>query len=280
MEGCLVLTAVGIAAEAVQRGGQWELVVAAEDAGRAGIELDEYRCENQGRGGTAAPPPVYSGAAAAIIVAGSGLLLVAALLARAPFGVDLLAIGRMQAGALLAGQWWRSITALTLHLDAGHLVSNLVLGGLLGGLACRTIGGGVGLLVLVLAGALGNTINALLQPPNHTSIGASTAVFAALGVTVAHALRRRPADARGWLKRWSPLVAGLVLLGFIGVGGQRTDVGAHAAGWLAGLVIGWFVCRLPEAVLSHARLQCSAGGAAVGIVAAAWCCGIAAYVIR
>ena len=83
-----------------------------------------------------------------------------------------------QAGLIRAGEWWRTFTALGLHADPLHLAGNLIYGLIFGFLAGQLLGWGLAWSGLLLAGALGNLLNAFLQAPTHSSIGASTAVFA------------------------------------------------------------------------------------------------------
>lgn len=124
--------------------------------------------------------------------------------------------------------------------------------------------------------ALGNYINAWVQPATHSSIGASTAVFAALGVLVSHSLHHWGDDDRHKrLKRWSPLIGGVVLLGLTGVGGERTDVAAHVTGFVAGMLMGWVGCRLPDRWLASTVVQQLAGVTAVVIVTTAWVVAVA-----
>lgn len=106
-------------------------------------------------------------------------------------------------------------------------------GAVFGLLAGRVLGGGVAWLTILLGGALGNGINVMIQEPTHRSIGASTPVFAAMGVLVAYALRPRESHDDTLLKRWTPLIGGSLLLAFTRVEGERTDVAAHCTGFLA-----------------------------------------------
>ena len=48
------------------------------------------------------------------------------------FGEWIRTQGEMQTASLREGQWWRSITALTLHQDAAHLAGNLAMGAMYG----------------------------------------------------------------------------------------------------------------------------------------------------
>jgi membrane associated rhomboid family serine protease len=197
------------------------------------------------------------------VVAYIAVLLVVARFAHLrSFGVDWLSAGSMQAGLVVEGQWWRVFTALTLHLDAAHLLANVAFGSVLGIFAAQALGGGVAWLGIVLAGGLGNGLNALVQRPEHSAVGASTAVFAALGIMVAHALVDRRRSPGGWARRWSPLTGGLLLLAFVGMGGARTDVMAHVTGLLGGLLVGFAGSRIPIEFLRRREVQ---SGAAISV---------------
>jgi membrane associated rhomboid family serine protease len=267
----LVLDAAGIPNEAAYEGGWWLLLVRAEDLARARNELYAYRTENPPRSPAPLPSvPRYRGASAGVAAYGLMLLGVAVLAGRYAFGVDWFEVGRLQAGRVLAGDWWRPVTALTLHGDAGHLSANLVFGALFGALAGLAFGGGVAWLAILLGGTLGNALNAVVQPPSHAAIGASTAVFAALGLLVMHAIRFRHALPVTPLRRWSPVVGGVLLLAYTGTGGERTDVVAHLTGFLAGLALGAPATLLPGAWLVRRDVQSAAAALAVGLVVAGW----------
>ena len=218
----LVLESVGIASQTIQQDGWWWLIVASEDLPVAAVEIEQYQLENHGN--SKSQPlertRVYSGAAAGVVGYISVILLVACLRIEAFFDRDWLLAGRMVAGPVTSGEWWRVITALTLHVDAEHIYSNLIFGAVFGFLAGRLLGGGIAWLGITLAGSFGNLLNAMIQSDDHSSIGASTAVFAALGVMVSHALF--PMDKHeNRFKRWSPLIAGIALLGFTGRAGKE-----------------------------------------------------------
>lgn len=267
----LVLESVGIRSEAVQHDGEWLLVVSDADAVQSTTELAAYQQESRDLAEQRASPlPAYGGAIAGAAIYAWAVMLVAILMGTRAFGFDWLSAGRMQAGLVLEGEWWRNTTALTLHLDIGHIASNLVFGIVFGLLAGRALGGGVAWLVIVLAGALGNLMNAIVQPSEHLSIGASTAVFAALGLLVSNALRPARGSRERLLKRWSPLIGGVLLLAFTGVGGERTDVTAHVTGFLAGMFLGWAASCLPSAYLERRAVQAAAGGVALLLVVVAW----------
>ncbi len=153
-------------------------------------------------------------------------------------------------GLFANGEWWRPFTALFLHADLSHLVGNLVGGAIFAALVAKTIGPWRGWLLILLCGTIGNLLNARLRfPDEFLSIGASTAVFAALGILsgvgVVETVRERV--RMPWLRIAAPAVAGVVLLGWLGGGSDaQTDVMGHVLGFGSGLVAGAAVgTRLP-----------------------------------
>jgi len=134
-------------------------------------------------------------------------------------------------------------------------------------LAGQLLGPGVAWASVLAAAAAANLLNAFIQPATHTSVGASTAVFATLGLLAAYAWRRRRDQGDRWAYRWAPLIAGVILLGFTGAGGERTDVLAHltASRWIARR-------RRTRRVAGATRplAQVVAGAAAVAALVLAW----------
>jgi membrane associated rhomboid family serine protease len=141
------------------------------------------------------------------------------------------------------GQWWRPATALFLHADVGHLTANLLSGIFAFSAVVSTFGRRRGWVLLALASVAGNIGAAALNYPGpYRSLGASTAVFAGLGLLTGRAIGLERSDPRGgrWKAVLAPLAAGLALLGLFGTGGFEVDIGAHAAGFGAGFMLGIF----------------------------------------
>ncbi len=156
-------------------------------------------------------------------------------------------VGAADAARILDGEWWRTITALMLHGGAGHIIGNLVIGGFFAQWLTRDLGGGLAWMLILLSGAGGNLINAIVQSSSHISIGASTAVFGTMGILCGIRIRFDKFGVSSFSRLRDiviPIGVGLVLLGFLGVGGERTDVGAHIFGMLAGFAIGIVVGNL------------------------------------
>lgn len=273
--GALALAAIGISSRLIEAEGVVVVLVAADDALAARRELVEY-----GRETSRAPPPApaaspWAGLDAALAYA-SILIVLHVAATRMLFGLDWLSAGAAEAGAIDSGALWRAVTALTLHADLGHLASNLVAGVLLGMLLAEMLGPGLAWLAILAGGSLGNILNALLRPAAHTSIGASTAVFVALGLMAALSWRRQASRWRRRLRRLAPLAAGVMLLAFLGFSGERTDVGAHVAGFAIGAA-GGAALHLAGARVPHGpRAQRIYGLAALALLAAAWIAAFAA----
>jgi membrane associated rhomboid family serine protease len=150
--------------------------------------------------------------------------------------VDWVEAGSANAALIQAGQWWRLVTALTLHSDSAHLLSNLTIGGVFIYFLCRDLGSGLSWSLILGAGVLGNLVNAWVHPPGHISVGASTAVFGAVGILAAISMVRYRHQLR---RRWGlPIAAALALLALLGTEGKQTDIAAHLFGFFYGLSLG------------------------------------------
>ncbi len=269
-EHALVLEAAGIGYEIHGKAGKFTLVVAAADAARAWAELDAYAQEDRDWPAITTTLPQRSGGWRGVSGYAAVLLLVAILEHQHTFAFDWFAAGKTHAGLIRHGQWWRAVTALTLHVDLAHLVANIVIGGLVGLFAGQLLGSGLAWVSILIAGAAGNLLNAMIRQPGHTSVGASTAVFAALGIVAAYMWMRRRHLHASKLARWAPLVGGVVLLGYLGTGGVRTDVAAHVAGFVAGMVLGTLYAKLGNRIELAAGTQLLLGMGALAVLALAW----------
>jgi rhomboid protease GluP len=266
----LVLAAVGISSRLVVAEGAAALYVSPLEAARARHELACYAREN------ALPRRPLLPVVAALhwlegaLAYGAVLLFFFAAARRHAWSVDWVAAGAAQAGLIQGGAWWRAITALCLHVDLDHLLSNLAFGAVAGVLVAQLLGTGLAWLVILLTGAVGNVLNAAFHGPSHAAIGASTAVFAALGILSGHAWSARAVRWRGGIRRWAPIGAGLMLLAFLGFGGERTDVGAHVLGFAIGAASGFLLGRAGWRLPKGALAQGVFGAIACGLLLLAW----------
>jgi membrane associated rhomboid family serine protease len=265
-EGALALHSQGIEASVRRASEGWLLETRAADAARARAVLEAFERENAPR--PPPPPiPVYPFPWAAALVYALALLWFFVWTGPRAGESAWFAAGSARASRMVAlGEWWRALTALTLHADLSHVLGNVLAGALFGGTVCARVGTGVGAALLLAAGALGNVANALYwRAGGHDSVGASTAVFAAVGVLAADALLARRLPRGG---RLAPFGAALGLFAMLGTS-ERADYGAHLFGLAAGFALG--VGVLPRIPAPPPRpVQIAAGALAAAALAAAW----------
>lgn len=268
-QNALVLVAAGVASRLVPGVAGIGLFVSQSDAARARTEILAYARENAPPSRTAIALRPFRDVIDGTLLYCVILVAIHAMVNRDAFGVDWLGIGHAQASLIKSGEWWRAITALGLHADLGHLLSNIVAGGILGMLVAQIVGPGLAWFSILLGGVAGNAIVALLAQNDHAAIGASTSVFAALGLLAALALGRQEMPWRG-LRRWRPIGAAIMLLALLGVGGEHVDVGAHVAGLGVGLIEGAALFFARPFIPSKRPAQLLYGTIALAIFAVAW----------
>jgi rhomboid protease GluP len=241
----------------------WVLVLLADaDAPRAEAALAAFERENPVQRAPPRPDPDSADGVAA------GMIFLLALLAfhiwTGPESENAWFVrGSAEAAAILRGEWWRVITALTLHADAGHAAGNALLGGLLLALLARRLGSGIASWAMLIAGALGTAAAAELMRRHFASVGASTAVFGALAALAA----LQAIDPESRRRAWVPLGAGLALLGFLG-SSQHADLAGHLCGFAAGALVGLAAARLPR--IRSGAVQAALALAAAAVPVAAW----------
>ena len=267
-EYSLVLEARGIEHQTLEGESSWALSVPADMRHRAYEELNRYSEE---RGVRRLAPEVvqpHAGAAIGVFLYVLILLLTAYCAGNAAFGADWLSLGSLDSAA--RGEWWRAVTALTLHLDQEHLLGNVLFGAVAGAAASRLLGPGVAWASILGAATLANYAEVLITPITHRAVGASTAVFAALGLLSGMAWRQRLTLRERMWYRWAPLIAGMCLLTLLGAGSAHVDVLGHALGFAFGLSAGWIHVRTAVPNNRDPRVQVIAGLGAVLVVCAAW----------
>jgi rhomboid protease GluP len=178
--------------------------------------------------------------------------------------------GSADADKMLNGEFWRTVTALTLHADVAHALSNAVALALFLGAVSSVLGTGLGCALILLAGAGGNLLNALLHGSPHVSVGASTAVFGAVGVLGGLGVVMRRARTLNRRRAWLPVAAALALLGMLGTGGGRVDIWAHFSGLLVGGILGMLAALVAQRPPASGIHQWVCGSAAVGVLVYCW----------
>ncbi len=166
------------------------------------------------------------------------------------------------------GELYRCITALILHGDVAHLAGNMAGIALFGSVVCSVTGSGAGWLLILLSGFFGNFINAWFFQTSHFSIGASTAVFGAVGILTALQSISAVKHHSRWKKVFHVIAGGLAVLAILGAG-RHSDVTAHLFGFVAGSILGVVYDLATGRQLSGTgQVLCGAG--AVCILAASW----------
>jgi membrane associated rhomboid family serine protease len=233
LERSIVLDAMSIAHEVQPTpDGRWALMVDDVDAPAAEAAIAAWEAENLPRKDLLARPDY--GRSLAGVAAGLAILAFAVHVGLRPAG-SLVERGSADAARMLQGEWWRAATALTLHADLAHVTANAVAIGIFLGAVARRVGPALATWLALAAGVVGNVLTALVVPGGHVSIGASTAVFGALGTLSVLQVPRRGA--------WLTLGVGVALLGLLGTG-ARADLLAHLFGFAIGVTEGLAVRRM------------------------------------
>ena len=266
----VVLEAAGLPYACIDAEGQCELWAPASQATLVRREIEQSHAEGGHGEAGMAEAPVRGGATAGAIAYAAVLFAVATAVGRSFLGVDWLDAGAVDASAGRRGEWWRAVTSLTLHLGPEHLLGNLLFGIAAGVLVSRQLGGGIAWLEILVAGTLANLIEVAIAPSSYSAVGASTAVFAALGILSGRAWRARAGTTSRWLPRAAPLAAGVGLLALLGSGKHHVDVLGHALGFLVGVGFGALSALTGLARRAGRGAQVGAGALALALVAVAW----------
>jgi rhomboid protease GluP len=266
----LVLTAMGIQSLIAPEGKFTVLYVALEDAVKANDELAAYDSENRERPSERdwlrPALPRFEVAMAYWTV----LLFFFAAGRHEAFSFDWVGEGAVQSGLMLKGEWWRAVTALCLHTNGAHLLGNLVFGTIFLVLLSQVTGAGVAALAMITAGAAGNVLSALVRSSEYTSIGASTAIFASIGLLAALQQAKRGNFAISVFRNWTPVAGGLALLTFLGLSGENTDILAHVLGFGSGIAAGLLLARWTHDWTVDQGLQWKCTGIAAAVMVFAW----------
>ena len=265
-----VLNAVGIEHLVTQIEHRFAVLVPEEFAERALNELRHYEEESRPK-----PPPapllLHTHAWIGSLIYAVLLLVIAYCAGENTGGFDWYGAGVLRQSAIAGGEVWRLVTALTLHGDVAHILGNLAFGIPYGYFASQLLGGARAWFTILLAAVVANAIDSALMHPDQGSIGASTSVFAMLGLVGAFAWRRGGSRFQRWAHRIAPLVGAIALLGITGVGDENTDIIAHLAGFACGTLAGVAHAHFGTSkTFSGARTAIALGFATGVTVVAAW----------
>jgi membrane associated rhomboid family serine protease len=253
----VVLIAMGVDCVVLHEASDWVLLVAEGDVERARAEIGSYEEGEARRASERAVQPVI-GAAPGDFRGGlvfSFLLMGAYALQRATPD-DVIDGWVMDVGRVRAGEWWRLVSALGVHGSFEHVFANGVIGGFLFAFLAREWRTWVALVMALGCGVLGNGLNLMFHwTGEHRSIGASTSVFAVMGLLFAHGwVGAGGVGFRGKVRAWVLPFGGAAAMYSFFAGDpthsldfHRVDHTAHFGGWLAGAIAGLPVAQRVQA---------------------------------
>ena len=213
--------------------GPFQIFIVPEMEGAARLQLELYHKENPPKEENPPIPLSFS-------LQPLWVLLAPTLVTLLQFTdrINLHSEGVSDATKVLKGEWWRSLTAQTLHGDARHLASNL----LCGYIVMNMITFRIPLLRLApfiaVAAAIANLCVSATVQTDFRSLGFSSFVFAAIGCLAVIEFRLMPKESHGMLRRFAPLCGAASLAVFLGLG-ENADILGHAYGFVAGLFCGF-----------------------------------------
>ncbi len=146
---------------------------------------------------------------------------------------SLVVSGALDSRLVAAGQWWRLLTAVFVHIGLFHFLFNMYALLSVSSFLEEELGAARYLSVFLLGGLGGSAASYFLHA-RVVSAGASGAIFGLIGFSIAYFRRQRGVRARdiqGFMLRWAlyAFVFGLLV---------RADNFAHAGGFAAGFLLG------------------------------------------
>lgn len=265
----LVLTSQGIEVSVVptaQRGVA-ELRVSAADEEAALHHLREYHRENRHRRWQRAVPGTNAVFDAQCVT--WALLLVICYYFQTHSTVPFSARGVFDSPLVRGGDWWRSVTAVFLHADLGHLISNLTTGLVFLGIAMAEFGAGTALFATTVAGAAANATALVFRTMPYQGLGASGMVMAALGLVAVRTFR-----VRDWMQSPQITVArGLMAAVFLFIlhgFNPASDVLVHSLGFAYGMLLGVLLGPVAESPARQGRWDGIGKTLFLGVFAVSW----------
>jgi len=197
-----------------------------------------------------------------------GMTVVVSMVAFQADGFALLRLLSLDKAGLAAGEWWRLVSPVLVHLNLVHLLFNMYALWLFGPLVEQMYGPWRFVLVYLLTAAAGSVGSYLFTGPV-SSVGASGAIFGLLGVLLAVSRAHRPVmdrRARMIMGQIGGIIVINLLLGFGLMAG--IDNMAHVGGLAAGLWLGFVMPPVRvETLASYWRVARTPGQAPDPLVA-------------
>ena len=166
--------------------------------------------------------------------------------------------------ALLSGQWWRLITAATLHADLAHVAGNAAFFVALTWAAGERLGSGMAMMVWLCTAVAGFEAS-LWGSAADVTVGASGGLFGLLGAASAHALRTAHRHGAHWQRHREIMAAAASLLAMTAFS-EHANLYAHLGGFACGMAFGAVAPARPFNLL----VQAMAAIVCAGIIVTAW----------
>jgi rhomboid protease GluP len=274
LEWLAVLGAAGVGYDLTEIDGPWRIIVTEENRGIAMQQLAEYEQEC-----TYWPPKLDRGSADTaglnLPSAYAGVCLLCFFFVTGPYDPDVLWFNRGQGNPekFLSGELWRVVTALTLHSDFSHVTGNVIGCVFLCGAVCQFLGSGLGWLLILLAGTTANVLGAVMVRPAYVYVGASTAIFAAIGILGALQSIRLHRNVKVYTHRlYLPLLSVFAILSVLGTG-PKADLWGHFIGAICGIFLG-LLCSFLKACRNQSGIQICSLMVVVGMILLSWGCAL------
>lgn len=182
----------------------------------------------------------------------------------------LLELGASHAPSLRAGQWWRTITAVFVHIGALHLLGNSVTLIVFGAFTLREWGKGRFYAIYLLSGVIGNWLSFGMAGSAAIKAGASGAILGLLGGLTGDRIRARIAGEEQRYRVWHFIAMLVAYYGFaIGVS-RRVDHWAHIGGLAAGLALALMLPRYSPDTKRGRTIDWALAAGVIGATALAW----------
>lgn len=154
----------------------------------------------------------------------------------APSLGTMVAMGAQVGQLVLAGQWWRVVTAMFLHFNWLHIATNAWSLYVVGGLIEPAYGSWRFAVIYLVSGIMGGVFLLALMPPNVVGAGASGAIFGLLGATVVLGLLL-PGRGRRSLLNWALTI--FILNIAFDLFNPAIGIWDHVGGFVGGILAAW-----------------------------------------
>lgn len=132
-----------------------------------------------------------------------------------------------------AGQYWRLLTSIFIHIGFTHLLFNSFAMMVLGKYSEKIFGHGKLVMIILFSGLTGSTLSYLMSP--YLSAGASGGIFGLLGAIVVYGWNNQFLRSSGLIKNLMIILGLNLMLGVIIPG---LDNYAHLGGLIGGSFLG------------------------------------------